>query len=73
VRLPPQRRFEANRCAAAALRPRYPRRVTTSLRTTYRSQRLFLQKSLLTHSVAAPFQIANAALVCDLVFRVRHL
>ena len=32
----------------------------TSLRTAYRSQRLFLQKSLLTHSVAAPFRIEPA-------------
>ena len=30
----------------------------------------FYYKSLLTHSVAAPFQIANTSLVCDLVYCV---
>ena len=44
-----------------------PHARTKSLRTTYRSQRLFYKKSLLTHSVAAPFQIEPAALDCDLV------
>ncbi len=51
----------------AKVRGSSPRWVTTSLRTTYRSQRLFLQKSLLTHSVAAPFQIEPASLGFDLV------
>ena len=34
---------------------------TTSLRTAYRSQRLFIKQSLLVHSVAAIFQIEPAA------------
>ena len=40
---------------------------TTSPRTLYRSRRLFLQKSPLTHFVAAPLQIEPAALGFDLV------
>ena len=41
---------------------------TTSPRTAYRSRRLFLQKSPLTHSVAVPFRIEPAALGFDSVF-----
>ena len=33
---------------------------TTSLRTAYRSQRLFIKRSLFTHSVAASLQIESA-------------
>ena len=39
-----------------------PRRVTTSSRTVYRSRRLFLQTSSLTHSAAPPFKTEPAAL-----------